>query len=43
MVAALCDYINAFIARYNNTAELFVWTKSEMHQKRIKGRRLSEL
>jgi hypothetical protein len=26
------------IADYNETAEPFVWTKSEVHQKRVKGR-----
>jgi transposase len=42
-VTDLCEHINAFIASYNETAEPFVWTKSEVHQKRIKGRRLSDL
>ena len=42
-VTALCEHIDAFIASYNETAEPFAWTKSEVHQKRIKGRRLSDL
>jgi len=42
-VTALCEHIDAFIASYNETAEPFVWTKSEVHQKRIKSRRLSDL
>jgi hypothetical protein len=28
---------------YNETAEPFVWTKSKVYQRRIKGRRLSDL
>jgi transposase len=36
-------HIDAYIAEYNNTAEPFVWTKSKVHQRRVKGRRLSEL
>ena len=42
-VTALCEHIDAFISRYNETAEPFAWTKSEVHQKRVKGRRLSDL
>jgi hypothetical protein len=29
-------HIDAFIAHYNQTARPFVWTKSEVHQKRLK-------
>jgi hypothetical protein len=36
-------HIDAHIAEYNNTAEPSVWTKSKVHQRRVKGRRLSEL
>jgi transposase len=36
-------HIDAYIAEYNNTAEPFVWTQSKVHQRRVKGRRLSEL
>jgi len=36
-------HIDAYIADYNETAEPFVWTKSKVHQRRVKGRRLSEL
>jgi transposase len=35
-VAELKAHINAFIATYNNTAKPFAWTKSEVHQKRLK-------
>jgi len=42
-VDALKAHINAYIANYNDTAEPFVWTKSEVHQRRVKGRRLSDL
>jgi len=42
-VEQLREHIDAFIDTYNNTAEPFVWTKSKVHQRRIKGRRLSDL
>ncbi|MBV8108931.1 MAG: IS630 family transposase [Hyphomicrobiales bacterium] len=42
-VAQLKDHIDAFIAAYNQTAEPFAWTKSQVHQRRVKGRRISEL
>jgi transposase len=42
-VAQLKEHINAFIETYNETAEPFVWTKSKVHQRRVKGRRLSDL
>ncbi len=42
-VDALKAHIDAYIARHNETAEPFVWTKSEVHQRRVKGRRLSDL
>ena len=32
----LITHIDAFIADYNHTARPFVWTKSEVHQKRLK-------
>ena len=35
----ICDFIEA----YNETAEPFVWTKSKIYQRRVKGRRLSDL
>jgi len=35
----ICDFIEA----YNETAEPFVWTKSKVYQRRVKGRRLSDL
>jgi transposase len=36
-------HIDAFIKNYNEDAEPFVWTKSKVHQRRVKGRRLSVL
>jgi len=42
-VEELKAHIDAYIADYNETAEPFVWTKSEVHQRRVKGRRLSDL
>jgi transposase len=42
-VAQLRQHIDAFIKTYNKSAEPFVWTKSEVHQRRVKGRRISEL
>jgi transposase len=42
-VDELKAHIDAYIADYNETAEPFVWTKSEVHQRRVKGRRLSDL
>jgi hypothetical protein len=39
----LTKHIDAFIESYNNTAEPFVWTKSKVYQRRVKGRRISEL
>ena len=35
-VARLKDHINSFIASYNQDARPFVWTKSVVHQKRLK-------
>jgi hypothetical protein len=35
-LAELTAHINAFIATYNNTVKPFAWTKSEVHQKRLK-------
>ena len=42
-VAQLRDHIDTFIEAYNENAKPFVWTKTEAHQRRIKGRRISEL
>jgi hypothetical protein len=36
-------HIDAFIDTYNEQAEPFVWTKSKVHQRRLKGRRLGNL
>jgi transposase len=37
-VAELRRHIDAFIANYNETARPFAWSKSEVHQKRLKPR-----
>jgi transposase len=42
-VQQLRDHIDAFIKAYNENAGPFVWTKAKVHQRRIKGRRISEL
>jgi transposase len=42
-VTQLREHINAFIESYNATARPFVWTKAQVHQRRVKGRRISEL
>jgi transposase len=42
-VEQLKAHIDAFIECYNKDAEPFVWTKSQVHQRRVKGRRLSDL
>ena len=42
-VEQLKKHIDAFIESYNEDAEPFVWTKSIVHQRRVKGRRLSDL
>jgi len=42
-VAQLRKHIDAFIEAYNEHAKPFVWTKAKVHQRRVKGRRISEL
>jgi transposase len=42
-VEQLRQHIDAFIETYNEDAEPFAWTKSKVHQRRVKGRRLSDL
>ena len=37
-VKQLRDHIDNFIDDYNAKAKPFVWTKSEVHQKRLKAR-----
>jgi hypothetical protein len=34
----LRSHIDAFVGDYNERAKPFVWTKSEVHQKRLKAR-----
>ena len=38
----LCEGIFVLVPQ-SQVAEPFVWTKSEVHQRRVKGRRLSDL
>jgi hypothetical protein len=42
-VSQLREHIDPFIATYNKNAAPLVWTKAKVHQRRIKGRRISEL
>jgi transposase len=42
-VPQLRQHIDDFIAAYNETAAPFAWTKTEVHQRRFKGRRISQL
>ena len=42
-VKQLKEHIDAFIQAYNQSATPFVWTKAKVHQRRLKGRRISEL
>jgi transposase len=42
-VEQLKQRISDFIEGYNETAEPFEWTKSTVYQRRVKGRRLSDL
>ena len=37
-VSQLRTHIDAFVEAYNQTARPFAWTKSEVHQKRLKPR-----
>jgi transposase len=41
-VAELRDHIDAFIEKYNEAAKPFIWTKTKVHQRRFKGRRISQ-
>src|SRR5947209_8916155 len=42
-VKQLREHIDASIESYNANARPFVWTKAKVHQRRVKGRRISEL
>jgi transposase len=42
-VTRLRKHIDVFIEAYNENAKPFVWTKAVVHQRRVKGRRISEL
>jgi hypothetical protein len=37
-VKQLREHIDAFIEAYNENAKAFAWTKSKVHQKRLKAR-----
>jgi transposase len=41
-VAQLREHIEAFIEAYNENVKPFVWTKTEVNQRRVKGRRVSQ-
>jgi hypothetical protein len=36
------EHIDAFVEAYHKTAEPFVWIKSKVYQRRVKGRCLSD-
>jgi transposase len=42
-VKQLREHIDAFIETYNKNPKPFAWTKAKVYQRRIKGRRISEL
>ncbi len=42
-VDQLVEHIDAFIESYNKTSKPFAWTKCEVHQRRVKGRCISDL
>jgi transposase len=42
-IQQLQQHIDAFIAAYNGTAKPFAWTKKRVHQRRFKGRRITQL
>jgi transposase len=42
-VAQLKKHIDDFIAAYNKNAAPFAWTKSKVHRRRVKGRRITDL
>ncbi|MBI2715475.1 MAG: IS630 family transposase, partial [Rhizobiales bacterium] len=39
----LREHIDAFIDAYNKHPKPFVWTKRKVYQRRVKGRRISQL
>lgn len=42
-IKQLREHIDAFIDSYNKDATPFVWTKAQVHQRRFKNRRISQL
>lgn len=42
-VPQLRQHIDDFIAAYNANPKPFIWTKAKVHQRRVKGRRVSQL
>ena len=43
LMQRLQERVNDFIQTYNDDAEPFVWTKSKVHPRRVRGRRLKDL
>ena len=41
-VSQLQEHIDAFIRAYNEKAQPFMWTKKKVHQRRFKGRRITQ-
>lgn len=42
-VKQLQEHIDAFVAAYNENAKPFAWKKKKVHQRRFKGRRITQL
>jgi transposase len=42
-IKELQEHIDAFIGTYNEKAQPFVWKKKKVHQRRFKGRRITQL
>jgi transposase len=42
-IKELREHIDAFIAAYNENAKPFAWKKNKVHQRRLKGRRITQL
>ena len=42
-IKELQEHIDAFIAAYNENAKPFAWKKNKVHQRRFKGRRITQL
>jgi hypothetical protein len=42
-IKQLQEHIDAFIAAVNEDAQPFAWKKKKVHQRRFKGRRITQL